>query len=236
MQDYRFIRNDVSELTSGAPIYHAILTGIAMGDGATHSAFKRAKVTDEVGDRAVEELVERGIIRVQKSKKVFTTWSENEKIDNRLFFTTPFMRFWFAFISPLFKGIRDGDYKELETRFNNRKAEFINLPFIELTHELLKLTNEDKIVDISTYFDRDVELDIYAKTASGKTIVGSCKYTNAKVKKSELTRLEELCDKADIKADSFVIMAKKGFSNELKALKGEKLKLLTIKNFKKLVE
>jgi len=208
-----------------------------MGDGKTHSSFKRAGTEEDIGERAVESLVESGIIRVETSKKEFTNWSENEKIDNKLFFTTPFMRFWFAFISPLFKGIRDGDYDEVHKRFKNRESEFVQLPFIELTHELLKKSfEEDKLIEISTYWDRDIELDIYGKTTSGKIIVGSCKYSNAKVKKSELSRLEELCKKADIKADIFVIMAKKGFSTELKSLKGEKLKLFTLKNFKKLVE
>lgn len=236
LDDYRFIRNDVGELTSGAPIYHAVLTGIAQGDGKTHSSFKRAGVDEDVGQRAVEALVESGIIRVEKPKKEFTSWSENESIDNKLFFTTPFMRFWFAFISPLFKGIRDGDYSEIEKKFANNQAEFMQLPFIELSHELLKLTfKEDKLLEVGTYWDRDRELDIYGKTASGKIIAGSCKYTNAKVKKSELSRLQDLCEKAGIEADIFVIVAKKGFSNELKTLKGENLKLLTLKNFKTLV-
>jgi len=39
-----------------------------------------------------------------------------------------------------------------------------------------------------------------------------------------------------MKADIFVIFSKRGFSNELKSLKGENLKLFTVKNFKKLVE
>ncbi|QSZ40765.1 hypothetical protein GJV85_01070 [Sulfurimonas aquatica] len=237
LSDYRYIRNDVSELTSGAPVYHSILTGISMGDGKTHSTFKRAKIDEEAGLNAVEELVQRGIIRVEKSKKVFTSWSENEKIDNKLFFTTPFLRFWFAFVSPLFKGIRDGNYDEIIKRFANREAEFVNLTYIELSHELLKLTFvDDKIKEISSYWDREIELDIYATTTSGKIVVGSCKYTNAKVKKSELKRLEELCEKAGIKADVFVIVSKNGFSNELKTLKGENLKLLSLKNFKKLAE
>jgi len=236
LNDYRFIRNDVGELTSGAPIYHAVLTGIAQGDGKTHSSFKRAGVDEDVGQRAVEALVESGIIRVEKAKKEFTSWSENESIDNKLFFTTPFMRFWFAFISPLFKGIRDGDYSEVEKKFANNQTEFMQLPFIELSHELLKLTfKEDKLLEVGTYWDRDRELDIYGKTASGKILVGSCKYVNAKVKKSELSRLQEVCEKAGIEADIFVIVAKKGFSNELKMLKGENLKLLTLKNFKTLV-
>jgi len=148
------------------------------------------------------------------------------------------LRFWFAFISPIFKGIRDGDYKEIRERFQNRKAEFMQLTFVELSHELLKLnfSKEDKLKEISVYWDNNIELDIYAKTKSGKTIVGVCKYTNAKVKKSELTRLQEACKESKIDADTFVIISKNGFSNELKNMKNSTLRLITLKNFKKLVE
>jgi len=237
LPDFRYIRNDVTELTTGMPLYHSILTGIAMGDGQMHTAFKRANTSSEVGSKAVDELCETGIIRLLKSKKIFTSWSENETVSNKLFFTSPFLRFWFAFVSPLFKGVRDGNFKEVRERFANRKSEFLQLPFTELSHEVLKLSmKEDPIVEIGTYWDNKIELDIYAKTKSGKTIVGSCKYTNSKIKKSELSRLQEICDKANIEADIFVLFSKSGYSSELKSLKGENLKLFTIKNFKKLVE
>lgn len=237
LPDFTYIRNDVTELTTGMPLYHSVLTGIAMGDGKTHTAFKRANISEEVGLKAIDELCETGIIKLQKSKKVFTNWSESESVSNKLFFTSPFLRFWFAFISPIFKGIRDGDYKEIRERFTNRENEFIGLTFTELSHELLKLEfKDDSIKEISTYWDNDIELDIYAKTKSGKVIVGSCKYTNSKIKKSELTRIQENCEKAKIEADIVVLVSKKGFSSELKSLKGENLKLYTAKSFKKLVE
>ncbi|WP_455756923.1 DUF234 domain-containing protein [Sulfurimonas sp.] len=239
LPDYRYIRNDVSEVSTGMPLYHTILTGIAMGDGKTHTAYKRANTSGEVGDKAVEELCDLDIIRLEKSKKVFTSWAENDstKISNKLYFTSPFLRFWFAFISPIFKGIKEGDYKEVRERFLNRETEFTNLTFEQLSQEFLKLSFEDdKIVECSSYWDNEIELEIYAKTKSGKTIAGICKYTNAKVKKSELTKLQEKCEKAKIKADIFVIFSKRGFSSELKSLKGENLRLYTAKSFKKLVE
>ena len=34
-----------------------------------------------------------------------------------LYFASPFVRFWFAFVSPYFKGIKQGDYKEVESSF-----------------------------------------------------------------------------------------------------------------------
>ena len=209
-------------------MYHSILTAIAMGDGKIHSVYKRAKVSTLVGDKAVEELCERKIIRRKQSKNA----------DSKLYFTTPFLRFWFAFVSPLFKGIRDGDYSEVQARWENREQEFTTLTFTELSHELLKVAfKEDPIFEISEYWQNDnLEIDIFGKTKSKKTIVGSAKYTNTKVKKSELSRVQELCEKAQIKPDIFVLVAKKGFSSELKSLKGENLKLFTLKNFAKLVE
>jgi len=236
LPDFRFIRNDVTELTTGMPLYHAILTGIAMGDGKTHTAFKRANTSKDVGQNAIDELCDTGIIRLQKGSKHFTSWEKDESVSNKLFFTSPFLRFWFAFVSPIFKGIRDGDYKELTQRFENRESEFMQLTFVELSHELVKLHFiDDPIVEIGTYWDNDIEIDIFAKTESGKTVIGTCKYTNAKLKKNSLTLLQESAKKANIEADITILISKKGFSNELKSLKGENLKLFNIKSFKNLV-
>jgi len=218
------------------PLFHSILSGIALGDGRTHSAFKKAGVTHEVGMKAVHELCEIGIIRQEVSRKEFTTWADDYKISDKLLFNTPFMRFWFAFVSPLFKGIKDGDYKEVQQKFENKQADLTAYMFEKLSLELVKLElKDDPVVESGSYWDKDIEIDIYAKTKSGKIIVGSCKYSNAKVKKSELTKLQEKCEKAKIKADIFVISSKKGFSSELKSLKSESLKLFNLKNLQKLV-
>jgi len=119
LPDFRYIRNDVTDLTTGMPLHHSILSAVALGDGRTHTAYRRANVSKEVGDNAVAELCESGIIRLDKEKAVFSSWDEAQSVSNKLYFTSPFLRFWFAFISPIFKGIRDGDYKEIRERFQN---------------------------------------------------------------------------------------------------------------------
>lgn len=222
LPDFRYIRNDITELTDGLPLHHSILSGLAMGDSRLQTAFKRASVSKEVGENAIAELAECKIIRPYKSTAIFNS---------------PFLRFWFAFISPIFKGIRDGDYDEIKARYANRGSDFLQLTFVQLSYELIKLNfKDDRIKEIRPHFEEGIELDIYARTTSKKTIVGTCRYSNAKVKKSELTKLQELCENAGIEPDYFVIVAKNGFSNELKALKSDKIRLITLKNFKKLVE
>jgi len=161
----------------------------------------------------------------------------SDKIDEKLNFSVPFMRFWFSFISPFFKGIKEGDYKEVKESFTNRKEGLSNLTFENLSKELIKKSfKDDRIIEIGSYWDRNVEIDILAKTKSGKIIAGACKYSNAKVKKSELTKLKSKCEEADIQPDIFVLLSKSGFSNELKNEKGADLKLYALKNFKTLVE
>jgi len=222
LPDFRYIRNDITELTDGLPLHHSILSGLAMGDSRLQTAFKRASVSKEVGENAIFELQESKIIHPYKSTAIFNS---------------PFLRFWFAFISPIFKGIRDGDYAEMKERWEKRGSDFLQLTFVQLSYELIKLNfKDDRIKEIRPHFENGIELDIYARTTNKKTIVGTCRYSNAKVKKSELTKLQELCEKAGIEADYFVIVAKNGFSNELKALKSDKIRLITLKNFKKLVE
>jgi AAA+ ATPase superfamily predicted ATPase len=229
LPDYRYIRNDITELTDGLPLYHSILTAIAQGDAKSSTTFKRAKVSQEVGMNALEKLCEIGVIKKQKAKVSNTP--------AKYLFTSPFLRFWFAFVSPIFKGVRDGDYSEIETLYSNKKEEFVQLIFRELSFELLKnlYKNEDPIVEISSYWDANMQIDIYAKTASGKRVVGTTKYFDSKVKKSELSSLQSRCKQAKIEADTFVIVAKKGFSSELKKLKSESVKLLSANSFSKLL-
>lgn len=228
LTDYTYIRNDITELTDGQPLYHSILSAVALSDGKLHAVYKRAKVEESIAEKAIETLRERGILRQKRCKGA----------DDKLFFTTPFLRFWFAFISPIFKGIRDGDYREVQERWERHANEFTNQTFKELSQDLLRKSfKEEPIMEMSEYWQNDgLEIDIYGLTKSKKRVVGLCKYSNNKVKKSELTRLQELCAKANIQADIFVLVAKKGFSSELKSLKGEQLKLYTVKNFKALVE
>lgn len=228
LDDYSYIRNDITDQTTGQPLYHSILTAIAMGDGKTNSIYKRAKVTQEVGEKAIETLIEYKILSRKKSKGA----------DDKLVFNTPFMRFWFAFVSPIFQGIRDGNYDEVQTRWENHKTEFTNYIFTELSRSLIKKALKDEILmGVKEFWQNSgISLDIYAQTKEKKNIVGICKYTKSKIKKSELSKLQELTKKVNIDAEIFIIVSKEGFSKELKELKGKNLKLFTLKNFKMLVE
>ncbi|MCF6340844.1 MAG: DUF234 domain-containing protein [Sulfurimonas sp.] len=234
LNNYRYIHADITQITQSDKITHSLLTGIAMGDRRTHSALKRARISRKDGEYAMENLFDNGFLEAEYSLEKPPS---DDNIDEKLNFTKPFMRFWFSFISPFFKTIKDGDYKESQERFANREQEFSELIFTKLAMEVMKKNfQKDPIVEIGGYWDRNTSINILAKTASGKIIVGITKYSKSKAKKSELAKLKEQCALAELKPDIYVIVSKSGFTNELKALKGSKLKLLALKNFKPLVE
>ncbi len=235
LKNYTYIHGDITKITRSDKTSHAILSAVAMGDSRVHSALKRARISRVEGEEAIELLCSKNILKREYSLE--SPPNEDEKIDEKLNFATPFMRFWFAFVSPYFKSIKDGDFKESKEAFSNRKSEFYELTFKKLSHELIKKSfKDDAIVEVGSYWDQRAKIDILAKTKSGKVLAGLCKYSNQKAKKNELGRLQEECRVAELTPDIYVIVSKGGFSNELKALKGEDVKLFALKNFKTLIE
>jgi hypothetical protein len=113
----------------------------------------------------------------------------------------------------------------------------MQLIFEQLSHEYVKeLFKDDAIEEIGRYWDEKDEINLVAETETGKIIVGSCKYTNSKMKKTELTRLKELCEKLEIVPDYVLLFSKSGFTNEVKALKSDGVKLFTVKSLKAILE
>jgi len=234
-KNYTYIHSDITKVTKSDKTAHSILSAIAVGDGRVHSALKRARVSRAEGEEAIRELCAKNLLRAEFSLEA--PINSDEKIDERLNFNTPFMRFWFAFVSPYFKSIKEGDFKEAKESFANRKIELYEHTFRKLSNEVIKKSfKDDAILEIGSYWDRDSEIEILAKTKSGKIVAGVSRYSNQKTKKTTLSKLHEQCDIAELVPDISVIVSKSGFSNELKALKSESLKLITLKNFKSLVE
>lgn len=236
---YKYLRNDISNITLGDPSHHRILSSLALSDRRTNSAFKKAKISFDNGIYIIDKQCETGMLYLEKSKFSLANQKINKSISEKLFFTTPFAHFWFAFISPIFQGVRDGDFKESLDLYKNHKSEFNEISFNQLSHELLKkikLKEEDRIHIIGRYWDDNIHLDIIAQTASKKIIIGSTKFINSKVKKTELNRLKDIAKVLNIEVHTYVIFSKKGFSSELKSLKGSSLKLFSAKSFNQLID
>ena len=237
LEDYRYLRNVVADIATADPLLHAILSGVATGDRRTNSSFKRANVSFKTGIECIEELVDLSVFSSETSLIYLTNQSNYPEISKKILFRTPFLRFWFAFISPIFKGIRDGKFEEFHLEFENRKTELFQTTFEQLAREFIKVQfkDENRVSQLGSYWDNNITIDLVAKTNSGELIGGSCKYTNNKLKKSVLTTLQSNLKKVKLPVDTIVLFAKNGFSNELKSLKNENLRLYTTKSFKALI-
>jgi len=239
LNNYRYIHGDLTKITHSKPTYHAMLTAIATGDRREYSAFKKVNIGREEGEEVIDFLIKDGFLIFDKS--VEKPVDEKDAISDKLLFITPFMRFWFAVISPTYKSIKEGDYKEVKERWSRMKADFFTLIYDQLILEILKqgfkdAFEGDPIVGIGAYWDKNVEIDILIKRKSGELIAGATKYSRSKANKSDLTKLKEKCAQAELEVDTFVIFSKNKFSSELKKEKGEKLKLLSLRNMTNLID
>lgn len=239
LDNYRYIHGDLTKITHSKPKYHAMLTALATGDRREHSAFKKVNVGREEGEEIIDFLIKDGFVKFDNS--VEKPVDEKDGISDKLLFITPFMRFWFAVISPTYKSIKEGDFTEVKARWDGVKAEFSTLIYHQLLLELIQLSFKDEfegdpIESIGSYYDKNVEIDILAKRKSGVMLAGSCKYSKQKMNKSELTKLKEDCAKVQLDVETFVLFSKNKFSSELKKEKGENLRLFSLRNLAKLMD
>ncbi len=233
LANYRYIHGDTTLITKSDPVYHSLLSALALGDRREHSAFKRTNLEREKGENAIDFLIDKGLLTLETSIEKPVDSKDNNS--DKLLFAQPFMRFWFSCISPYYKSIKEGDYVEVKERWSHLKHGFSDLVYSQLIMEVVKNSFKDDanggyIEKIGSYWDSNVEIDILAKRKSGKMIAGACKYSKSKANKSDLTKLKEMCAKAELEIDTFIIFSKNKFSSELKKEKGENLKLFSPRN------
>jgi len=235
LANYAYIHGDIAKITQSNKAHHALLTALASGDGKELSAFRRANLSRKEGEDSTAFLIKNGLLIRETSQE--EPADENETISDRLSFTAPFIRFWFAFVSGYYKGIKEGEYAEMKERWENTKQAFFESVYEKLVIELTKQSfKEDPVGKIGSYWDKNGIIEILGRTKGGKTIAGACKFSKAKANKSELSKLQERCFAAKLSPDIFVIFSKNGFSNEFKKEKCEALRLFSLKNLKMLLE
>jgi len=219
------------------PLYINLLHAVAVGDRRQGSAYRRARIGKERGNEAFDFLRTHGYLTLERSREVplerahpkqrFKKQIEHHRISHKFRFTSPFLRFWFAFVEPFSKSIREGNYQPFLDHFREQFNAFVGFTFEELCdlyiREILAPQFQSDILDSGSYWNREVEVDLLTETMEGETWVGECKWTNHKVNKKEFHKLEEKCTKLSIIPDKILLFTKRGFSNELNDLKDKRL-------------
>ena len=226
--------------------YRELLVAVARGDGKYYSVLRKAKLSESVGARIVDELISLNVLTVEYSRESPLRTHPKHKlpkdqrayrIQDKLRFTQPFMRFWFGFVTYYRKDLALGTGEKFLENFEKHYERLRSLVYEQLCNDLLLDYYEHKepLISSGSYWNIYSEFDILAVTKSKKIILGECKYKDRTVCKNELTKLKQKAAESGIKVDVYVLFSKSGFSKELLGMKDEKLLLFDLNDLQVLL-
>jgi len=245
LQDFSILEKKIQQLTLGESSNKRLLRALAIGDRRIFSAFNRAGLNNANGGSALKYLQEKGLVQieysreepVEKSNKKLKREVARHRISHKVLFTQPFVRFWFYFIVPHAKKIKNGDFEDFFKDFEIRQNGYTSLVFEELSEILLNYHIRDsQILSSGSYWDAKIEIDILTVTDNESIYVAECKWTNHIINKKELHKLEEKCQRLKIKPTQIAFFSKRGFSKELMLNQGKNLALYWVPDFEVLVK
>lgn len=229
IRNYTPLHERMTRYTHNNGLYHIILTTIALGVNHESHIFKKAKVGKDKGEEAIDYLINKSLIRLDLS--VERPLTEDSSKSDRLLFNLPFMRFWFAVISPYYQSILEGNYEEFTEKWHKLKDNFSillnNLLLLELVKETFNAKDSyDPVIKIGSYYDKKSEIDILGIRKSGKMIAGACKYSQTLAKMNMIDTLIQKCEKSELEITDYVLFSQNGFTVEVEALKEKEVVIL----------
>ena len=230
LRNYEHIHNGITRFTHGNALYHMLLSIIALGESHEDAVFKKARVGRDKGEEAMDYLEMKSLLKFDNSVEKPLKSSDGKS--DRVFFLLPFMRFWFATVSPYYKSISTGNFSEFEEKWSQLRGNFSILLSNFLVLELVKQSFSEKfkydpIVSIGSYYDKQTHIEILAKRKSGKMVAGACKYSKDAAKTNMLETLKHKCKTAELNVEDYVLFSKNGFTSEMEQMKDADIALLS---------
>ncbi|SFZ98974.1 FIG00469690: hypothetical protein [hydrothermal vent metagenome] len=219
--------------------YRELLMAVARGDGKIYSIFRKARLSQSVGETLVKELISLGVLYIEKSResplKVHPKHKVKKelrsyRIQDKLRFVKPFHRFWFGFVTYYSKDLAKGDGENFLDNFHKHYERLRSLIYEQLCNEMLikYFESDSPLLSSGSYWNQHSEFDILAITSDKRIILGECKYKDRKICKNELNKLKEKALQSGIAVDIYVLFSKNGFSKELENLKDKDLLLFDL--------
>ncbi|MBT8344287.1 MAG: DUF234 domain-containing protein [Sulfurovum sp.] len=239
LRNYESIHQSMTRYTHNNPVYHKLLTLVAQGVEYEHDTFKKAKIGRDRGEEAIDYLEKKSLLRFDFS--VEKPLKEGEGKSDRLLFSLPFMRFWFAMVSPNYKSIAEGDFTEFKQKWVKLRENFSILLSNLLVRELILQQlapkfADDPIVSIGNYYDKQTYIEVLAKRKSGKMLAGACKYAKEPAKINMPDTLKQKCKTAELNIEEYVLFSKNGFSAEVVDSQGVDTTLLSQEHLPSLLD
>lgn len=239
LRHYTPLHQSMIRYTHGNPVYHRLLSIIALGTEHEHDAFKKAKIGRDRGEEAIDYLEKKSLLRFDLS--VEDPAKAQARISDRLLFRLPFMRFWFAAISPYYQSISAGDFGEFEQKWQELKGNFSIVLSNLLVRDLVVQHRQDACIDdpivtVGSYYDKQTHIELLAKHRSGKLLAGACKYSKNPAQHNMPDTLREKCQKASLTIEEYVLFSNNGFTAEVYALEKKSMVLLSRKDLSSLLD
>ncbi len=252
MVESNFVKNFTKFQTLVSPSYlletpyREILVAVARGDGKFYSVLRKAKLSETAGEQIVQELVDLNVLKVETSresplrihpKHKLKKEERSYRIQDKLRFVQPFMRFWFGFVTYYRKDLALGKGDAFLENFEKHYERLRSLVYEQLCDALLieHFAQTSPILSSGSYWNIYSEFDILAWTKDKKLILGECKYKDRKVCKNELTKLKQKAVESGIKVDIYALFSKSGFSKELLQAEDDNLLLFELDDLKRLL-
>ena len=220
--------------------YREVLSAVARGDGKFYSVVRKARLSESAGEALIQELVSLGILYIEPTREQPLRMHPKHKlkkelrsyrIQDKLRFCKPFMRFWFGFVVHYRQELYRGDGTAFLKNFESHYDRLRSLVYEQLCNEMLwqyYSSSKSPLFYSGSYWDRHSEFDLLAVTKDKKLILGECKYKERKVCKNELSKLKSKAEKSAITVDIYVLFSKNGFSKELWQMRDERLLLFDL--------
>ncbi|MEA3433172.1 MAG: DUF234 domain-containing protein [Campylobacterota bacterium] len=252
MVESNFVQNFAKFQTLVSPSYllespyREVLMAVARGDGKLYSVVRKSRLSEEVGEKIIQELISLNILWLEQSrerplklhpKHKLKKELRSYRIQDKLRFVNPFMRFWFGFVTYYKKELVQGNGSAFLENFQKNYERLRSLVYEQLCDALLvkHYENATPLLISGSYWDQHSEFDILAVTSDKKLILGECKYKERKVCKNELSKLKAKALQSGIKVDVYALFSKDGFSNELMQTKEENVLLFDLNDLKQLL-
>ena len=247
LENFDTLDAKVQELIMHNETNRRLLKALAIGDRRIFSAFNKAGLNNGKGGAVLNFLQEKGLIQLEYSREEhprelkpnskLKREEARHRISHKVLFTYPFIRFWYYFIVPNIKNIQEKNYEKVLQDFEQKHNSYTSLVYEELSEVLLNYHLRDShILSSGSYWDAKIEIDILTLTQNGNIYVGECKWTNHKINKKELHKLNDKCQKLGLEPTQIVLFSKRGFSKELQNLSSAKLALYSCEDFHALLK
>jgi len=221
-----------------------ILKNLANSDRKQYSLYRNSKEISQIKGRVLykelysEHIIEKELTREKIPQKGKNRYIKKEyrrySAEDKIRFVKNFDRFWFTFISPFEDDLDNGICKNCINAIKDGFEKYVSLTFEELSNELIKESSfKLDIVESGGYWDIHTEYDLLAKDKNERYIIGECKWTNQKICKNTLRKLQNKAKNLDFDIINFALFSKNGFSESLK--KEKEVLLFDIEDFKELL-